>query len=72
MEKLSEFILEYRHSHAMTQKDLAQLLGVTKVTISNIENGKIRAGHRVIKSIVDKLELDILEVVRLNENNKQI
>ena len=72
MEKLSEFILEYRHLHAMTQKDLAQLLGVTKVTISNIENGKIRVGHRVTKSIVDKLDLDILEVVRLNENNKQI
>ena len=60
-----------KKSHAMTQNELAQLLDVSDVTLSNAENNKIAVGSKTIKSIADKLEIDILEVVRLNENNKQ-
>lgn len=70
MNRLSDFVLSYRHKYALTQSDLAKLLGVTEVTISNIENNKIKAGHRVIKSIAENMEIDIVEVVKLNENNK--
>ena len=72
MDNLAEFILNYRHKYAMTQTDLSKLLGITEVTLSNIERRKIKAGHRTIKSIADKMEIDIIEVVKLNENNKQI
>ena len=72
MENLGQFLRTYRNDHALTQTDLGLLLGITKVTISNIENKKIRAGSKVIKSISNNLEIELLEVVRLNENNKQI
>lgn len=72
MEKLSEFILDYRKRNALTQSDLAQLLGVTEVTISNIERNKIRAGHRTIKAIAIHCDIGLLEVVKLNDNNKQV
>lgn len=71
MNTLSELLLDYRKSHAMTQKELANFIDVSEVTISNAENNKIAVGSKTIKSIADKFEIDILEVVRLNENNKQ-
>ena len=72
MERLSEFVIDYRKKNAMTQTDLAHLLGVTEVTISNIENGKIKAGYRTIRAIAMNCKIDLLEVVKLNENNKQV
>lgn len=72
MERLSEFVIDYRKKNAMTQTDLARLLGVTEVTISNIENGKIKAGYRTIRAIAMNCKIDLLEVVKLNENNKQV
>jgi transcriptional regulator with XRE-family HTH domain len=72
MENLGQFLRTYRNDYALTQTDLGLLLGITKVTISNIENNKIRAGSKVIKSISNNLEIELLEVVKLNENNKQI
>ena len=70
MGKLSEFILDYRKQNAMTQSDLARLLGVTEVTISNIERNKIKAGHRTVKSIARHCGIGLLEVVKLNDNHK--
>lgn len=69
---LGDYIREYRKSHALSQNDLGIILGVTKVTISNIENYKIKVGTRTLKSISLKLNIDILEAVKLNENNKQV
>ena len=68
---LGDYLREYRKSHALSQRDLGKLLGITSITISNIENYKIRAGSRVLKSIALNLNIDILEVAKLNENNKQ-
>lgn len=72
MDHLSDFIKQYRRDNAMTQNDLSFMLGITTVTISNLENNKIKAGHRVLKKIAIQCNLDLLEAVRLNENNKQI
>lgn len=70
MEKLSEFLISYRKSNALTQRDLAILLKTSTVTISNAERNKISVGPRVLKTIAIKCDLDLLEAVKLNENNK--
>lgn len=70
MEKLSELLKDFRKKYALTQLDLAKILGCSSVTVSNIERNQIKAGHRVLKAIALATSQDILEVVRLNENNK--
>lgn len=72
MEKLSEFVFDYRKKNALTQSQLANLLGITPITISNIERNKIKAGYRTIRAIAMHCDIDLLEVVKLNENNKQV
>lgn len=72
MEKLSDLLKSYRKMYALTQRDLAVILGTSTVTVSNIENNKITAGHRVVKAIALATNYDILEVVKLNENNKSL
>lgn len=72
MEKLSDLLKDFRKRYALTQIDLSKILGCSRVTITNIERNKIKAGHRVLKAIALATSYDILEVVELNENNKQI
>ena len=68
----NDYLKKYRRDHILTQHEFAEKTGLTKTTVSNIENHKIRAGHKVLKAIMNECEIDLLEVVRLNENNKQI
>lgn len=70
MEKLSELLKDFRKKYALTQLDLSKILGCSSVTVSNIERNKIKAGHRILKAIALATSYDILEVVRINENNK--
>ena len=47
-------IKQLRHSHCMTQEDLAKQLGLTKDFISKVENGKqkisVEGLHKICKS----------------------
>jgi len=72
MEKLSDLLKDFRKKYALTQRDLSKILGCSIVTISSIERNKIKAGTRVVKAIALATSSDVLEVVKLNENNKQI
>ncbi len=52
---LAVALREYRERKKLTQKDLAQLCGVTQTTISEIENGKANPTIDVLARISEAL-----------------
>jgi transcriptional regulator with XRE-family HTH domain len=51
-ETLGERIREYRRIHGLTQKELAELLGVDESTLAGWEGGK----HQPTQGLLDKLK----------------
>ena len=46
--KLAEAVKNYREKRGFTQVQMARLLGVTNMTVSNWENGKKRPQQRIV------------------------
>lgn len=46
--ELAEAIKKYRERHGFTQVQMARVLGVTNMTVSNWENGKKRPRQRIV------------------------
>jgi len=46
--KLAEAVKNYREKRGFTQVQMARLLGVTNMTVSNWENGKKRPRQRIV------------------------
>jgi transcriptional regulator with XRE-family HTH domain len=53
-----------RKSKGLTQLELAELLGVGRSYLSQIESGKRDPGLRLIKSIADGLETSLSKLLR--------
>ena len=51
MEGLGDKIREYRRIHGLSQKRLAEQLGVDETTVAGWENGK----HRPTKELIDRI-----------------
>lgn len=69
--QLGRFIREYRLERGMTQLELARKLKITNVSLNYLENGKRKAGPKIIKSIAKYFDIDVREVVLMNnEDNK--
>lgn len=52
---------QVRRRHALTQKELAEKVGVRPSTISNIEGGK-RPGMKTIRKLAEALEIQPTEI----------
>jgi len=73
-EKIGKFIKELRQEKQMTQKTLADNLGVTDRAISKWENGRGLPDLSLIKSLCDELNITINELLsgeRLNKKQYQ-
>jgi len=46
--KLAEAVKKYREEHNFSQVQMARILGVTNMTVSNWENGKGRPQQRIV------------------------
>lgn len=58
-EELREKVILYRAEHNLSQKELATMVGVTSITIFNIENGT----HKPLATTIAK----ILKVINKGE-----
>ena len=74
-EKIGQFIKQIREEHHLTQKELADLLGVTFQAVSKWENGKNIPDIAILKQISDEFHVNIDEILnderKINNNKKQ-
>lgn len=63
-EKIGKFISERRKSKNITQKELAEKLGVTDKTVSRWENGHYLPDISLFEGICSILEIDISELLK--------
>ena len=61
--KNGEFISTVRNEHNMTQKDLAEKLGVSNKTVSKWENGNCMPDYSIIKPLCKELEITVSELM---------
>lgn len=57
MNGINERIRKAREKKGLLQKELAELLNVNRVTITNIENGKNKGNFDILKKLCDALEV---------------
>lgn len=62
-EKIGKFIATLRREHTMTQKELAQRLGVSDKTISKWETGRGLPEISIMKSLCETLDVSINELL---------
>jgi transcriptional regulator with XRE-family HTH domain len=79
MNKLGLFVREKRLSQAFTQEQMARKIGITSVSLSNLENGK-HIGSNILRKLASHFNVStrLLREMMLikieendNENNKQ-
>ena len=51
---------QFRNKYKLTQKELAQVLGVTSATLSKYENGE----WHINQAVIDKIEAEYGEAIR--------
>ncbi len=69
-------IKKLRSEKGYSQEYLADRLGVSQATLSNIESGKTKPDIDVVKNVCEELEVAILELIEdrktvYQENNEQ-
>ena len=57
-------IKEYREANKMTQKDIAEILGVEPGTISKYESGMIEPNIESLKRLADKFNITVDELIK--------
>ena len=62
-EKIGKFILQLRKEKGMTQKELAEKLGVTDRAISKWENGRGMPELSLMKALCDELGVSVNELL---------
>lgn len=69
---LGEFIKKQRTMMGLTQTECANKLKITNVHLCSIERGKMKAGPKVIRAVSKFFKINIVEVVKMNEDNEQV
>lgn len=70
-EKISNKIKELRKQNNLTQKEFANIFGVTYQAVSKWENGINIPDIEILKSICQKYDLDINEFLSIKTKNKR-
>ena len=70
-EKIGQFIKKIREENRLTQKDLADKLGVTYQAVSKWENGKNVPDISILKEMSKMFNIDIDEILDGEKKNKK-
>lgn len=70
-EKIGSFIKNLRKSNGLTQKQLAEKLGVTYQAVSKWENGKSIPDIALLKQISQEFKVEIEEILEGKSNSKE-
>lgn len=71
-DKVANFILKLRKDNNLTQKEFAEMFGVTYQAVSKWENGKNIPDVIILKDICKKFNLDINEILDGDYRKKRI
>jgi transcriptional regulator with XRE-family HTH domain len=66
---IGQNIRQHRKLHGMTQKDLAEKVGVKPLHIMNIENGKKGVSHKRLLQICDCFHITLAELLPAEEHD---
>jgi len=69
-EKIGQFIKKIREENKLTQKELADKLGVTYQAVSKWENGKNVPDISILKEMSKMFNIDIDEILDGEKKNK--
>lgn len=69
--KLNKFLRKERDKRGLSQKEFAELSGISFTMISFIENGK-RAGRRTLQKLARTLKVDYLYLHEINNEKERI
>lgn len=64
-EKVGKIIRQYREEQGYLQEELAKIIGVSKSVMSTIESGKIPVSDERLESIINALDMEIGDKIRL-------
>lgn len=64
-----KWLKDQRLNLGLTQKELANLLGLTEQTIVNFESGRHTAGLKALKKLSDFFGVSIYEIRKIMEEN---
>ena len=62
--QMGDRLRELRRERALTQDELAELSGVHKITISDIERRATKAAPKTLRKLAAALEVDVREFTR--------
>lgn len=62
--RLGRRIRQLRSKHGWTQQQLADMTGIGRVHVSELENGKREAGLRMLERIADTFEISVSDLLR--------
>ena len=71
-ERIGKFILEARHEVGLTQKELAERIGVSDRTISKRENGLGFPDINTLESLAEALHVSVNELMRAEKNVTEV
>lgn len=66
--RFGKWLREQRLDRGMTLLQFSEECGLSYVTLSNIENGKVNAGIRVLKKLAVALDKDYIELRNVVKN----
>lgn len=58
------YLAEWREARGLSQDRLANRLGVTDVTVSRWENGRVEVSRPVMEAIAESLDIDVTDLYR--------
>ena len=70
-ENIGKFIAELRKENNMTQKELAERLGITDRAVSNWENGRRLPDLSMITALAKELNVEVSEVLNAKKMSKE-
>ena len=62
--RLGRRIRQLRSKQGWTQQQLADMTGIGRVHVSELENGKREAGLRMLERIADTFEISVSDLLR--------
>ena len=60
---MSKIIRDKRKEKKMTEQDLADILGVTRATVSRYENGRRKPRGPIAKALSKELDIPLEEII---------
>lgn len=59
-----DYLIEYKETKNLTNKELADLIGVHESTISRILRGKKGIGYKFIVGVLNQKDIDIKQLIK--------